>query len=60
MKQANLSQELTRMQADVDLKRKKGDEEIKASKAKPRQRRVVLESDSEESSEFSMADDSEY
>ena len=60
MKQANLAQELTRMQADVDLKRKKGDEEIKASKAKPRQRRVVLESDSEESSEFSMAEDSEY
>ena len=60
LKQANLAQELTRMQADVDLKRKKGDEEIKASKAKPRQRRVVLESDSDESSEFSMADDSEY
>jgi len=48
------------MQADVDLKRRKGDEEIKASKAKPRRRRVVLESDSEESSEFSMASDSEY
>jgi hypothetical protein len=48
------------MQADVDLKRKKGDEEVKASKAKPKQRRVVLESDSDESSEFSMDDDSEY
>jgi len=48
------------MQADVDLKRKKGNEDNKASKAKPRQRRVVLESDSEDSSEFSLADDSDY
>lgn len=61
LKDANIYDELMQLQAGDGLKRKKEAENKAISKSKPVQRkRIVADSDSESSSDFSVNDDSDY